>query len=246
MKMAESFENFKRIFTDVFNKNGLSRFTGDQTAKKFYDFAVFLAEANEKTNLTAISGAEDTVLKHFADSLIAEEMFPESSTVVDVGCGAGFPSIPLAIVRPDLKITPLDSIGKKIDFVKSAACELGLTNLTPVCARAEEFVAENRETFDVATARAVSRLNVLSELALPLVRVGGLFVAMKAKDGECELDEAKRGIGTLGGSVERVEKVSLTPLFGESLERVSILIEKISATPEKYPRAYAKITKNPL
>ncbi len=244
--MTESFENFRQIFVDVFNRNGLGRFTGDATVRRFYDFAVILAEANEKTNLTAISGAEDTVLKHFADSLVAEEMFPEGATVVDVGCGAGFPSIPLAIVRPDLKITPLDSTGKKIDFVSAAAKELGLTNISPVCARAEDFVKENRESFDVATARAVSRLNILSELALPLVRVGGVFIAMKAKDGECELSEAERGIAKLGGSVVKVKKSTLMPMSGESLERVSILVEKVSETDMKYPRAYAKITKSPL
>lgn len=244
--MIETFEKFRQIFIEVFEKNSLSRFTDEETVKKFYNFANFLAEANEKTNLTAISGVRDTILKHFADSLIAVHMFPEGASVVDVGCGAGFPSIPLAIVRPDLRITPLDSTGKKIDFVKSAASELGLTNLSPVCARAEDFVKENREVFDVATARAVSRLNVLSELALPLVRIGGVFVAMKAKDGECELEEARRGIGTLGGSVAKAEKIVLVPISGESLERVSILIEKKSETPTKYPRAYAKITKSPL
>ncbi len=244
--MIEAFETFKQIFIDVFDKNGLSRFADENTVRKFYDFAVFLADANEKTNLTAISGAEDTVLKHFADSLVAADMFPVGATVVDVGCGAGFPSIPLAIVRPDLKITPLDSTGKKIDFVCSAARSLGLENLSPVCARAEDFVVEKRESFDVATARAVSRLNVLSELALPLVRVGGRFVAMKAKDGEMELDEAKQGILTLGGSIAKVDKVVLTPISGEELNRVSILVEKKSETPAKYPRTYAKITKAPL
>ncbi len=244
--MIETFEIFRQIYTDVFTKNGLDRFTDEETVRKFYDFAKALADANEKTNLTAISGAEDTVLKHFADSLIAVDMFPEGATVVDVGCGAGFPSIPLAIVRPDLKITPLDSTGKKIDFVCAVASSLGLTNLTPVCARAEDFVKKNRESFDVATARAVSRLNVLSELALPLVRVGGCFVAMKARDGEIELDEARRGIATLGGSITQVEKVTLSPVSGESLERVSILVKKVLETPTKYPRAYAKITKSPL
>ena len=244
--MIESFENFRQIFTEIFEKNGLARFTGEETVRKFYDFANILAEANEKTNLTAISGAEDTVLKHFADSLIAAHMFPAGASVVDVGCGAGFPSIPLGIVRPDLKITPLDSTGKKIDFVSAAAKSLELTNLTPVCARAEDFVKENREAFDAATARAVSRLNVLTELALPLVRVGGVFVAMKAKDGVAELREAERGIGVLGGSVVRVEKTALVPIEGEALERVSVLIGKKSETPAKYPRAYAKITKSPI
>ena len=243
--MTESFE--KNLITyQKENINKLEGFLGEETIKKFYDFAIFLAEANEKTNLTAISGFEDTILKHFADSLIAVGAFPEGASVVDVGCGAGFPSIPLAIVRPDLKITPLDSTGKKIDFVKSAAKALGLANLSPVCARAEEFVRDNRESFDVATARAVSRLNVLSELAMPLVRVGGRFVAMKAKEGECELAEAERGIATLGGSVHQVNKVTLLSASGEALERVSIVVAKKSPTPAKYPRAYAKITKSPL
>lgn len=244
--MTETFEEFKALFQNIFTQNGLERFCGDDTVLKFYKFADILGKANEKTNLTAISGAADTVLKHFADSLIAEKMFDEGASVIDIGCGAGFPSIPLAIARPDLKITPLDSTGKKIDFVKSAAKALGLDNVTPVCARAEEFAKENRDSFDFATARAVSRLNILTELALPLVRIGGHFVAMKAKDGEEELAEAEKGIKILGGTVEESEKVVLSAESSEALMRFTVKIKKVAETPEKYPRAYAKITKSPL
>ena len=244
--MTETFEQFASIFAKIFEINGLFAYSGSDTARKFYDFARLLSDVGEKTNLTAINTTADTVLKHFADSLIAAGMFAHGASVIDIGCGAGFPSIPLAIVRPDLRIVSLDSTGKKVDFVKEAANKLELENVSPVCARAEEFSADHREKFDFATARAVSRLNILCELSLPLVKIGGSLIAMKARDGQAEQAEAKKGIAELGGKIKEASTLTLTSPGGEEFYRYIINVEKISNTPAKYPRPYAKIIKKPL
>jgi 16S rRNA (guanine527-N7)-methyltransferase len=170
----------------------------------------------------------------------------ENSTVIDVGCGAGFPSLPLAIVRPDLKITPLDSTAKRIKYVQETAEKLGLGNITAIAARAEELAkTDKRESFDLVTARAVARLNVLAELALPFVKVGGYFLAMKGSAGEDEYKEVEKGIKELGGKLENIEKRELILPDGKQ-GRTLILIKKVRETPEKYPRMYSKIVKKPL
>ena len=243
--MTETYNEFKDIYTDIFKKCCLDRFISDGICKKFYDFTLILEEAEKTTNLTAIKSTPDIILKHYADSLISEQFVFENATVIDIGCGAGFPSIPLAIVRQDITITSLDSTGKKIDFVKAAAQKLGLTNVRPICARAEEYCREHRESFDIAIARAVSRLNVLAELTLPFVKIGGAFIAMKARDGYIELEEASKGIEILGGKTESVFDTVLDD-NGEKSLRVTAKITKLQPTPPKYPRAYAKITKKPL
>ncbi len=239
---------FADIFTKIFSANGLSKLICDKSIEKFYKLTTLLTEANAKTNLTAINDTQEIILKHYADSLLAHEYFTPGASVIDIGCGAGFPSLPLAIIRPDLNITALDSTGKKIDFVKDTAKKSGLSNITAVCARAEEYVnlEGKRESYDFATARAVSRLNILSELALPFVKSGGSFIALKAKNGENELEEAKSGINQLGGSVISSKSLNLTDISGEAYQRYLIHIEKIAPTPIKYPRSYAKITKKPL
>ncbi len=245
---TDSTTEFFAIFKKVFAENGLEKLATDDNIAKFYELNSLLVKANSETNLTAINDTRDIIVKHYADSLFACDMLEENSSLIDIGCGAGFPSLPLAIVRPDIKITALDSTGKKIDFVKKTAKALGLDNVQAVCARAEEFVNNDirRESFDYATARAVSRLNVLAELALPFVKIGGTFIALKAKDGESELAEALGGIEVLGGQVESTKALTLTDTDGFSAQRVIVNIKKVSQTPPKYPRAYAKITKKPL
>lgn len=239
---------FSYAFTKIFSANCLDKLITEESISKFFKMSSFLIKVNEKTNLTAINDEREIILKHYADSLLAYEYFSEGTSVIDIGCGAGFPSLPLAIVRPDLRITALDSTGKKIDFVKECAKELSLNNVTAVCARAEEYIAQPdiRESYDFATARAVSRLNVLSELSLGFVKCGGSFIALKAKDGAIELEEAKRGIEELGGSVVSTKPINLTDPDGEAAQRFLIHVKKITPTPQKYPRSYAKITKKPL
>jgi 16S rRNA (guanine527-N7)-methyltransferase len=187
------------------------------------------------------------ILKHFADSLIAVEDFPEGARIIDVGCGGGFPTFPLAIARPDLNITALDSTEKKINFVKATARELGLSNITAISDRAEALGrGEMRESFDHATARAVAALPVLSELCLPFVKVGGSFVAMKSVRIDEELAAAKKKniFSLLGGEKEpRVDVLKLTD-GGEELFRSIAVTKKLTPTPAKYPRPYAQIVKS--
>ena len=246
--VGENLESFEKKLSDTFELNGLSSLLNKKIIQNFFHLTALLIKVNAETNLTAINDVNDIILKHYADSLLAAHFYTKDATVIDVGCGAGFPSLPLAIVRPDLKITSLDSTGKKIDFVKLAAKELGLKNITPVCGRAEEFVAVTgkRGSFTHATARAVSRLNVLAELTLPFVKVGGSFIALKSKDGQQELSEATNGISILGGEVKKAEQLNLITCDNLEAQRTIIVIEKKNSTPSKYPRAYAKISKKPL
>ena len=181
--------------------------------------------------------------KHFYDSItIAFDFEFASQSIVDVGAGAGFPSIPLKIIYPDLKVTIVDSLTKRITFLNRLFEALELTNCKAISARAEEYAKENREKCDVVMARAVARLNILDELCLPLVKVGGYFLSLKGLKADEELNEAKKGIGILGGKVESVNDFTLT----NDNHRSNIIIKKVKATPNKYPRMFAKIKKQPL
>lgn len=202
-----------------------------------------LVETNEHMNVTAITELERVALLHFADSISAEAYIPEGASVIDVGCGGGFPSLPLAIVRPDISILSLDSTAKKLTFVQGVADELSL-NIRTLAARAEDAAsgAPLRESFDVAISRAVARLNILSELCIPFVKASGLFIAMKGQGGDAELEQARAGISRLGCDIRSVEHFSLL----DSGERALIICQKGSRTPAQYPRPYAKIKKTPL
>ena len=247
-QILENLEDFSSQLKKIFALNGLEKFADEQSIQKFHALTLILQKANAEMNLTAINDTSEIILKHYADSLLAAHMFEKDKTIIDIGCGAGFPSLPLAIVRPDLKITPLDSTGKKIEFVRETAKRLELANIDPICQRAEEYLAkaQKRESYDYATARAVSRLNILSELALPFVKIGGSFIALKAKEGESELSEAEKGIGILGGRVEKAQHLTLSDADSFEAQRVIIEIKKVIETPKKYPRQYAKIAKKPI
>lgn len=257
--------DFSARAASVFARNGIpdALITPEKIAD-YYRFLAALLGVNRVMNLTAIRDADEAILKHFADSLTVAPYLPQGAFVVDLGCGGGFPSVPLAIARPDLKILAMDSTAKKIDFVSAVAAALGLSGLSTVTARAEEWVnskgidgTPNRESVDAVVSRAVARLNVLDELALPMLKRGGLLIAMKGARGDEELREAEKGITALGGEVVRTERFSLTDPDkidmqntdgdGESGEqRVLILIKKSGATPSVYPRTFGQITKKPL
>lgn len=211
----------------------------------FYKYYQILIEYNQKVNLTAITEQEEVYLKHFYDCLtiLTEYNLDLDATLCDVGAGAGFPSVPLKIMRPDLKVTIVDSLGKRIDFLKYLFKELGLTNIDAVHARAEEFVINSRESFDYVTARAVARLNVLSELCIPLVKLDGEFLAMKAATAKDEIDESKQAVLALGCKLSKVIDLELPEDGGE---RHIIVYKKVRNTPQKYPRQFSKIKKNPL
>lgn len=238
---------FRESYFEIMDKNFPDkRYSTDILAEKFEILYNELVDYNKKVNLTAVTDIEGAVAKHFADSLLIEEYIPAGSRLIDVGCGGGFPTLPLAIVREDLEITALDSTEKKLKFVSYMADKLSL-NVTVLSARAEEAGRKEkyRESFDCATARAVARLNVLSELCIPLVKKGGLFISCKAAIGEEEYNEAKKGTELLGTKTKEIFTPTLYTA-DEEQKRSIYIFEKISQTPEKYPRQYAKITKKPL
>ena len=212
--------------------------------EQFDQYAQFLVEYNEKVNLTAITDPEGIEVKHFLDSLMllkAVEL-PEGASVIDVGTGAGFPSVPAKIVRDDLRLTLLDGLNKRIVFLGELSRRLGQEN-TALHARAEEAArGELREQFDLASARAVAALPMLAEYCLPLVKVGGNFLAMKGASGEEELAAARGAIKKLGGAYKETRTLHLPG--GDT--RTLILCQKISQTPTAYPRNGGKIAKSPL
>lgn len=204
-------------------------------------FGAALLEKNQVMNLTAITEPEKVALLHFYDSiaLLGAADF-QNKRVIDIGCGAGFPGVPLKIAEPTMELTLLDSLGKRMDWLREVLPGMSV-EASVVTARAEEYVASCREGYDIAVSRAVARLNILAELALPYVKVGGCFVAMKGQLADIELDEAARGIRLLGASVERVYSYEVA----DATHR-AVVIRKERATPAKYPRAFAKIKKSPL
>lgn len=213
--------------------------------KQFEKLAELLVEQNKTMNLTAITDPDGIAVKHFADSIsvLNAAKFDEKARVLDVGTGAGFPGIPLLIMRPDLDLTMLDSTAKKLKYVANTVEELGLT-ANVLHTRAEEAgqSKEYRETFDIVCSRAVAALNVLCEYCLPFVKVGGVFVAMKAAKAREEIEGAKAAIKLLGGQI--VDEKSFT--LSDGGERNLIIIKKISHVPPKYPRVSAQIAKKPL
>ena len=207
-------------------------------------YGELLLEKNKVMNLTAITEPEDVAALHFLDSaaLLTLADF-KGKSVVDVGTGAGFPGMPMKILEPTVQLTLLDSLGKRINFLQEVCDDLGLTEVACVHARAEEFAAAHRQGFDIAVSRAVANLAVLCELCLPLVKVGGYFLSMKSVDSGEELEQARKAIRTLGGTVERTMDYRIP---GTDVKHRVILIKKTAKTPEKYPRPFAKIKKNPL
>ncbi|MCI9443876.1 MAG: 16S rRNA (guanine(527)-N(7))-methyltransferase RsmG [Oscillospiraceae bacterium] len=207
-------------------------------------FSAFMLERNQVMNLTAITEPKDIAALHLLDSLaLIPAAGLEAEQIVDVGTGAGFPGMPLAIVRPSLRVTLLDSLGKRVDFLKETCKTLKLDNTECVHARAEEFAVARREIFDAAVSRAVAALPVLCELSLPLVRIGGRMLAMKSSHTEEEIRQAESAVRILGGRLEWVKDYTIPTT--DVVHRV-ICIQKVSPTPKKYPRRFALIKKSPL
>ena len=240
---------------DIAIKNNLKIELTEKQKEQMFLLSERLVETNKVMNLTAITDEDGIILRHLVDSLLISSYIAENSTIIDVGCGAGFPSLPLAILRPDLKITALDSTEKRIRYVDETARSLGLENVTAVAARAEDFarLPENREKFDYATARAVASLPVLCELTVPFVKVGGSLVAMKAKGAHEEFEASRSAIRQLcGASSLATAKLIEADLAGEingeyiKENRTVIVVNKLSSTPKTFPRKFAQIKKNPL
>ena len=214
----------------------------EQQISQFCLYGERLLEKNQVMNLTAIREPEKVATLHFLDCMAvlnAAEL--KNKSLVDVGCGAGFPGLPLKIAEPSIRLTLLDSLNKRIVWLRDELLpELGV-EADCVSGRAEEFAATHREQYDVATSRAVARLNLLCELCLPLVKPGGVFLSMKGQDAEEELREAEQAIKILGGKVETVYEYTVE----DAVHRV-IVIRKTKPTPPRYPRQFAKIKKQPL
>ena len=216
----------------------------DDQTKQFLLYKKELIEWNEKINLTAITDEDEIILKHFVDSLTIVKYINDGDRLIDVGTGAGFPGIPLKIVKPNTEVILLDSLNKRLLFLEDIIKKNSLQNISCIHGRAENVSRETfyRESFDVATARAVANMSTLVELCLPFVKVGGIFVCMKGNNID-ELNDAKNAIKILGGEVEKVDNLFLPD---SDIERNIIIIRKIKSTPKEYPRKAGTPAKTPL
>lgn len=209
---------------------------------QFEKYAKMLVEWNEKMNLTAITDIDEIYEKHFLDSILPSFDVELKGSFCDVGAGAGFPSIPLKIVYPDLKVTIVETLGKRVTFLNALCKELGLEDVNCVHARAEDYAKDHRESFDIVSARAVANLPMLSELCIPLVKQGGMFLALKGANALEEYELAEKAIHILGCEKKQMDE----KILSDGSKRINFVFQKIKPTPKKYPRAFAKIKKNPL
>ncbi len=226
---------------ELFNKYNIS--LSEDQLLQFDKYFSMLIETNKVLNLTAITEENEVAIKHFLDSVLPSKHIKESSSVVDVGSGAGFPALPLKIVRPDLKVCMVDSLNKRINFLNNVISSLSLKNASAIHSRAEDFAKTNREKYDVAVARAVASLNTLVEYLLPLIKIGGCAIVYKSAKLSEEIENSKRAIKILGGQIEAVENHSIEE---GNLERNILIIRKIFHTPKIYPRDKNKPKTDPI
>lgn len=232
----------EKILKDGFDALGIT--ADENAAKRYRIYFENLEEKNKVMNLTAISGEKDVAQLHFLDCAALLGMVDlKGKKVIDVGTGAGFPGLALKIAQPDMELTLLDSLNKRIDFLAETCEKLGFDDVRCIHARAEEAPCEFRGAFDVAASRAVARMSVLCELCLPFLRVGGIFVAMKGPDCTEELNEAQNAVKLLGGEIKETR---LYTIPGTDVTHAAVIIEKLKPTHPKYPRKWAQIKKQPL
>lgn len=236
------FEQFKDLLKEEL-KN-LSIDISDIQAEQFYTYMDLLVAWNKKINLTAITEANEIIIKHFIDSLIISKYLQEGKNVMDIGTGAGFPGIPLKIINKDIHIDLVDSLNKRITFLNEVIIKLELKNINAIHSRAEDLarIVKYREKYDIVVSRAVARLNILLEYMMPFVKVGGVCICMKGSNIE-ELEESKKAIDILGGKIEKVEEINLP---NTDIKRHNIIIKKVKNISNEYPRKAGIPSKNPI
>ena len=217
----------------------------DKQLMQFYKYMNLLIEWNKKINLTSIIEPEEIIIKHFVDSVIISKYIEKGLKVIDVGTGAGFPGIPLKIVRDDIEIVLLDSLNKRVNFLNEVIKDIKLEKIQTIHARVEEFAKNKkyRENFDAVISRAVANMSTLSEYMLPLTKVGGKMLSMKGPDFEKEIENSKKAISILGGEIEKIDEYQLPKT---EMKRSIIIVEKVKNTPQKYPRKPGTPAKEPI
>lgn len=245
-------KEFCDYLADALRQNDMALFADNRLLlDSLYALTLRMLEVNEHMNLTTIKQPRDIIMRHYVDSLTVASHIPEGADVLDIGCGAGFPCLPLALARPDLHITAIDSTDKKVRYVNETAARLGISpnTLTALSMRAEEggsVGGQLREKFNIVVSRAVAHLSILGELALPCLQVGGLLIALKGARAAEEMADAK-GLTVLGASPARLVPTPLiAPGTGEIDHHALVMLEKSEKTPKIYPRKYAQIVKKPL
>ena len=236
-------KEFKNIINNYSKK--INILLNEEQIEKFYKYMNLLIEWNKKINLTAIIEPKEIILKHFIDSLTINKYIKDNSKIADVGTGAGFPGIPLKIIRPDIQLVLVDSLNKRINFLNEVIEQLNLKNIETIHIRIEEFGQNTkyREKFDYSTARAVANLSTLSEYLLPIVKVGGQVICMKGSNIQDEINQSKKALSILGGTLNNIEEFKLAET--ENTRNI-ILINKIKNTPNKYPRKAGLPSKDPI
>jgi 16S rRNA (guanine527-N7)-methyltransferase len=222
---------------EILLKQTFEKYGYELTDKQVGQFAMyykFLIEENKKFNLTSITEEKEVIFKHFLDSVLTAKDIAQNAKIIDVGTGAGFPGIPLKILRPDIEITLLDSLQKRVNFLKQVVELLGLEKVNCVHDRAEDYCKKTRENFDIALSRAVAQIPTLAEYLLPFVKIGGKVIMYKAQKADEEVELGKKAIETLGGKIANVSNITIAEI---DAQRTLVYISKIKSTPTKYPRA---------
>lgn len=214
---------------EIFKKNNIA--LSEEQEEKFLKYYDFLVSENKKYNLTAITSREDVFYKHFLDSVLPESEITKNARIIDIGSGAGFPAVPLKIIRPDLKFTLVDSLNKRVNFLNQLFSLLDLSDIKAVHARAEDFIKGNRESYDFAVARAVAPLNTLLEYMVPYLKIGGRCLIYKSQKMEEEIKEAKKAMEILSVRIVKVLEYEL----GDATRKI-LIVEKLEKTNAKYPR----------
>lgn len=234
-------EEFSSNLKEKLNKINIE--INNEQAQRFYNYMNLLIEWNKKINLTAITEPNEVILKHFVDSDTILNYIENDMKIVDVGTGAGFPGIPLNIINNKPKYTLVDSLNKRINFLNEVIEKLNLENIDTVHSRIEDFAKNNKESYDIATSRAVASLNILLEYLLPLVKVGGMCICMKGSNVKEEIENSNKALELLGGKIEKVEEIILPD---SDMVRNIIIVRKVKNTPNKYPRKAGVASKEPI